>query len=412
MEIVAEEIRGNGGGKDRIVALRHGHRWMPDYQKNRRAVDKPAGMIRARGVYLITGGLGNVGYVLGKYLLERYGATLVLTGRKDLSALRKEGLSNYQALRGISEAVYYYKADVSDLRAGLSGMSPLAQAVAETERRLGRINGVIHTAGIIEDRYFELVEDITGEKALAMLAPKVKGLENIYHVFRDRQPDFVWITSSLSTVLGGLGFSSYASANLYMDHFLWSKAGELPGWRSMDLGGMVFTKEDIRKESGAARSSLRPEELAALFDWSLGVTGSPVMVQTVEDLWAGIYRMYDIKKKAYLDDDREEKVQAKVERPRLSSAYIAPQTDTEKRLAILFENFFGIAGIGTGDNFFELGGDSLKAMMLLKRMKNEFDISITLTDFFQHDRIGTIAGFIDQVRSAATRGSRSSKMVI
>ncbi|WP_133053837.1 SDR family NAD(P)-dependent oxidoreductase, partial [Niastella yeongjuensis] len=400
------EIRRQEGRKERIVALRHGQRWVQDFQKNTQEIKSTPGKIKRGGVYLITGGLGNVGFVLGKYLLQHYGATLVLTGRKEAGMLNKEALSHYNELRKISESVYYYQADVADLLS-------MQQVAADATQKTGRIDGVIHAAGIIDDHYFELIEDITPAKALVMLAPKVKGIENIYQVFRERNPDFIWVTSSLSTVLGGLGFSSYAAANLYMEYFVLSKAREMPGWRSIGLGDMVFSDKQIQKENGPSRSCLKPDEITVLFEWSVGFTGAPVIIQTVEELWARVRRVYELKKEAYLDEDRDKPTElVKMERPQLTSTYKAPQTETEKRMSALYENFFGIDGIGTEDNFFELGGDSLKAMMLLKRIKNEFDINITLTDFFNHDRVGSMAAFADQIRSIAVTGKKASRKIV
>ena len=48
-------------------------------------------------------------------------------------------------------------------------------------------------------------------------------------------------------------------------------------------------------------------------------------------------------------------------RPDLIVAYVAPQSDLEKRLAAASSDVLGIEGIGVHDNFFELGGDSLQA---------------------------------------------------
>ena len=399
---LATEIKYNKGMNERIVALRHGQRWLQDFQKNTRSVGRSQ-VIKPGNVYLVTGGLGNVGYVISKYLLEQYGVKLVLTGRKPFASLKKSALSNYDALRNLSEEVHYFAADVSD-------EASLKQAVEEAENKLGRIAGIIHTAGVIDEHYFELTEDITIEGTLELLSPKVKGIENLYRVFKRRQPDFVWITSSLSTVLGGLGFGSYAAANLYMDHFILSKSKELSHWHAIGLGGMAFTKEEIIKEEGISRSVLKPNELSLLFDWSLSTKG--VIIQTVEELSFRIHQVYEVKKEAYLDTEAPQQTEGKLERPGLSNAYVAPQTDTERKLVVLFENFFGIAGIGTEDNFFELGGDSLKAMMLLKRIKNEFDINITLTDFFSNDRVKRCAAFIDGIKSVSTRTTRASKIVI
>jgi len=390
---LVREIRNNVGGQQRIVALRHGHRWVQDFQRNTLEVETPAGVLREGGVYLVTGGLGNVGFVLSSHLLKNYKATVLVTGRQEPGGLTADRLSRYEALRAMGGRVRYFKADVTE-------QEDWEEAIAEMERWAGRIDGVIHTAGVLDDDHFELVEDMTVDRTIRMLGPKVKGIGQLYRTFAGRRPDFVWITSSLSTVLGGLGFGSYASANLYMDHFILSKARELTGWRTIGLGGLVFTKEDIRKESGPARFSLKPEELTALFEWSLGQKDSPVLIQSVEDLSQRIYRVYEQKKEAYLDDDRQQKQEEreKVERPRLSTGYAAPEGETETRLVQLFESFFGIAGIGTADSFFELGGDSLKAMMLLKRIKNEFDLHLTLTDFLTNTTIRSLAVKVDEKR--------------
>jgi polyketide synthase PksN len=403
--LLAEEIRNNNGRQDRIVALRNDRRWIPDYQKNTAPIEKGADKIRPGGNYLVTGGLGKVGFVLGNYLLQQYGVRLVLTGRKEFNQLKEEALHHYNTLCGISREVYYFPGDISDT-------TEWEQTVARIEQQFGRIDGVIHTAGITDDHYFEPIGDLTVEKTLAMLAPKVNGIENLYRVFRDRKPDFVWITSSLSTVLGGLGFSAYSSANLYMDHFLWSKTDELPGWRSIGLGGLAFTTEDMRKEGGPTRFSLRGEELAALFDWSLALKDSPVLIQSVEDLSVRTRRVYEVKKDAYLDDDKDEFKQVWVERPPLSSLHKAPGTATEKGLTALYEAFFGIADIGIDDNFFELGGDSLKAMKLLKRIKHEFDTPITLTTFLANTTIRQIAAKLDEQLWLAADVKMDNEMLI
>jgi len=175
---------------------------------------------------------------------------------------------------------------------------------------------------------------------------------------------------------------------------------------------MAFTTEDIRKEGGPARFSLRPEELAALFDWSLALKDSPVLIQSVEDLSARTRRVYEIKKEAYLDDEKDVFDQVRVERPPLSSLHKAPGTATEKGLAALYETFFGIADIGIDDNFFELGGDSLKAMKLLKRIRHEFDTPITLTAFLANTTIRLIAAKLDEQLWLAADVKMDNEMLI
>ena len=67
------------------VAYRGGHRWVQTYEP----IPLPArstrpAVLHDRGVYLVTGGLGEVGYALAGYLARETQARLVLIGRSEL----------------------------------------------------------------------------------------------------------------------------------------------------------------------------------------------------------------------------------------------------------------------------------------------------------------------------------------
>ncbi|MCP5106172.1 MAG: hypothetical protein GY950_22490, partial [bacterium] len=70
----------------------------------------------------------------------------------------------------------------------------------------------------------------------------------------------------------------------------------------------------------------------------------------------------------------------KYARPEMKSAYAAPGTGTEKKLAAIWEEFLGIKNLGIHDDFFELGGDSLKAINVGGKIHKEFHKKISLTD--------------------------------
>ncbi|WP_343672284.1 SDR family NAD(P)-dependent oxidoreductase [Chitinophaga sp.] len=406
VERLAAALIANNGTGDRIIALRHGYAWVQDYEKNQQEVTIHADPITPGGVYLITGGLGNAGYVLASYLLEKYNACVILIGRQPEALLKAESRRHYESLLQRSKKVVYVAADIADTLL-------LEQTVSMAEEQYGRINGVVHTAGITAEEYFEPVGEITPDKVLAMLHPKVGGVQSLYQVFAKRRPDFVWLSSSLSSVLGGLGFGAYAAANLYMDHFVQSIAAIHPYWKAVCLGGIAFSREDIQREDTSQRLRLKPEELCQLFNWSLTVEGGPVIIQTVGELSTLIHKVYAIKKTVYLDDGVQvEAGMQKTERPGLSTVYRVPATPTEFKLVELFERFFGIAGIGTADNFFELGGDSLKAMMLLKRINNELDLHLTLTDFLTNTSINTLGGKIDELLWLSRKGKMDNEIVI
>ncbi|MBH5318588.1 amino acid adenylation domain-containing protein [Paenibacillus sp. GSMTC-2017] len=76
-------------------------------------------------------------------------------------------------------------------------------------------------------------------------------------------------------------------------------------------------------------------------------------------------------------------------------SYIAPTTDTERKLAPLWEDLLKRVDIGAEDNFFELGGHSLKAALLVSRVQEHFGLQVALRDIFQNPTLSSLAGIID-----------------
>ena len=76
--------------------------------------------------------------------------------------------------------------------------------------------------------------------------------------------------------------------------------------------------------------------------------------------------------------------------------FIVPQTSTEIWLASLWRELLKVERIGTLDNFFELGGDSLAATRVVVRVRDNFQVAIPLSGFFNElSHIAALATFID-----------------
>jgi acyl carrier protein len=73
-------------------------------------IDKHKGYFKENGVYLISGGLGGLGFIFSKYLAEKFNATLVLTGRSELSEEKRSKIKNLEEL---GSKVLYITCDVS-----------------------------------------------------------------------------------------------------------------------------------------------------------------------------------------------------------------------------------------------------------------------------------------------------------
>ncbi|WP_459209686.1 non-ribosomal peptide synthase/polyketide synthase [Aquimarina rhabdastrellae] len=81
-----------------------------------------------------------------------------------------------------------------------------------------------------------------------------------------------------------------------------------------------------------------------------------------------------------------------------TETYIAPSNDKEVILSKIWEELLGVKPIGITHNFFELGGDSIKAIQLVSRAKNE-GIIFKVKDIFQYQ---TIQELVKHLRTSAS----------
>ncbi|MCK4259026.1 MAG: non-ribosomal peptide synthase/polyketide synthase [Halanaerobiales bacterium] len=88
--------------------------------------------------------------------------------------------------------------------------------------------------------------------------------------------------------------------------------------------------------------------------------------------------------------------------------YIAPATQDEKNLAKIWGEILGIEKVGIHNNFFELGGDSIKAIQILARAKEQ-GIYLTVKDIF---KFRTIANLLNNVDYAKKKAIASQEEVV
>lgn len=84
------------------------------------------------------------------------------------------------------------------------------------------------------------------------------------------------------------------------------------------------------------------------------------------------------------------------ERPRLDSAFAAPSTADEQRVAAVWQEVLGLERVGVHDNFFELGGQSLMLAQVHARLQKSGAPHLTLVDLFQHPTVHLLARHLGQ----------------
>ncbi len=206
---------------DAIVALRGGRRLVPTFE--RRRVDAPASpAFREDGTYLVTGGLGDIGFAVAHHLATSYRANLVVVSSSPVpeGAAREQWLAAHGSAdatsRRIRRAMELEAAGgkVAVVTADLADRASVARALDEGEQRVGRFDGAIHLAGHVRDRLIELATD---EDQAAVLGAKSRGAAFLLDELRRRGAELLVLMSSTSSFLGAEGQAAYVAANSYLD---------------------------------------------------------------------------------------------------------------------------------------------------------------------------------------------------
>ncbi len=159
------------------------------------------------GAYLITGGLGGLGYLFAKEMArETANIKLILTGKSPYTHEKQE---KCKSLKDLGAEVVYLRTDVS-LKTEVEAL------FLNIDKSFGQLRGIIHSAGVIKDSY---IINKSPEDIKKILAPKVYGVENIDHYSRRYKLDFLVLFSSGSGCTGNIGQAGYAAANAYLDEY-------------------------------------------------------------------------------------------------------------------------------------------------------------------------------------------------
>lgn len=90
-------------------------------------------------------------------------------------------------------------------------------------------------------------------------------------------------------------------------------------------------------------------------------------------------------------------------RATLLNAYVAPESETERRVTAIWQEFLGGSEIGINDNFFELGGDSLLAIGLIARLRETFQLELSERLLYENQTIAALSAQIDQTTQRLDR---------
>lgn len=392
-EILLKPDNKNNDNYQSDISYRNNYRWNQSIEKvtlNKNNTN----YLKHKGVYIITGGFGGIALVIAELLLKKYNAKVILLVRKNIIESNHLIKEKIEYLKAINNQVYVYESDISEYES-------MYKLFTQIKDEFTQINGVIHTAG---KEGSGLIQNITFEKSLEVLKPKVYGTEILYKLGNKFDIDFLFLFSSLNSILGGVGNSDYCSANSFIDAFSEKVNDEVDklskmkvisvNWGSWQQTGMAQKMIDKYKNTNqlfksfyeeVSKEGILPDEGIEIFENIMqsdltNIFISPVNLNSLKNRYDKL-NLYNSKN---IIKELSKKISKNnlYSRPNLDTEYISPTTETEITITEIWKEFLGIEKIGINDNFFELGGYSLLSagikIALEEKLGFELPMSILL----------------------------------
>ncbi|HEV8183195.1 MAG TPA: SDR family NAD(P)-dependent oxidoreductase, partial [Candidatus Angelobacter sp.] len=338
---------------DPMIAYRGQTRWLKKFEPAR--LEKKEGRpprLREKGVYLITGGLGQIGLELGEYLARSVRARLVLVGTSTFPAQEQwdqwlashsdqeevcRKIRKLQSVRGLGSEILLAQGDAGNLQ-------QMQKVVNAARERFGPIQGVIHAAGRV--RSMRLMQETEPADCDLHFQSKARGLLVLEQVLRQEPLDFCMLFSSLASILGGAGYCAYSAANFFMDSLTQCRQHHSAlAWTSVNWDGWSFTHDNAgapASGSSASLLSMTPSQGVEAFHRILWLDPVAQVVVSTGNLDARFKQLVHSPQSEHPELKRDSAAESLHSRPALGTAYVAPASETEIRISKIWQELLGI----------------------------------------------------------------------
>ncbi len=373
-----------------VVAYRGRTRWQQVWQPIQ-LESRTTSKLRTGGTYVITGGIGGIGYLLARHLLGKYNANVVLLGRTVLPI--REDWEGWLAEHGPSDPVSRRILRAKELAALGGELLVLSADVADQaamerswttiEQRFGLVHGVIHAAGLhigarIAAQSLEAVQEV--------FHPKVDGSQVLANLLAGRELDFLLFCSSVSAVVPVAGASAYAAANAFQDRYaIWCRqhlgvpaiSVNFDAWQEVGMAAELAVPAEFEPMKAARlRLAMTPGEGIDVVERALGWGEPQVLVSTVD--FASLLDSAI----GHLEAQPPSATSGENDRSSPDVINTAGTLETQAVISI-WKELLGAERIDAADNFFELGGHSLLGTMVLARIREQFGVELSIRAIFE-----------------------------
>lgn len=177
--------------------------------------------VRGDGAYLVTGGLGGLGFAAAEWLAGAGAGAVVLLVRRD----RPDRADDLARLAS--------EADVEVVVADVADDAQVRAAVARASAK-HPLRGVLHTAAALDD---VMLAETDAQRFGTVFRPKAIGALRLDRATAGLDLDFLGLYSSGAALIGYEGQASYAAANAFLDALALDRVARGEAATSVNWGG-------------------------------------------------------------------------------------------------------------------------------------------------------------------------------
>ena len=352
---------------------------------------------KADGTYLVTGGTSGFGLEVAKWLSDKSIGRLVLISRS--GAASEECKQTLLALQGKGINVQAFPVDITERKA-------IDDLIKRIQAEGPELRGIFNSAMVLDDAY---IKDMTGERFLKVLSPKVSGTLNLYNCTKDIELDFFVSFSSISSLVGNSGQANYVAANAFLDEF--ARTTRLKGfpaitinWGVLAESGVVSRNDELNKmlEQEGIKGLTNHEALEAMdriikidkpqvgvfnIDWAQWGKMNPGGINSTR-FQTLIHAASEVEELGIAAKTLEklDELKDKSETEQIEYIATALRSGMSKILKLSPEK------IGIDQNLNKLGIDSLMLLELSLAIRDEFGIDISAMELFKRSTIQQLTG--------------------
>ncbi|NER50688.1 MAG: KR domain-containing protein, partial [Symploca sp. SIO1A3] len=306
----------------------------------------------------------------------------------------------------------------------------------------GKLDGVIHLAGVLHEQLLSAETQATVAK---VLRPKVLGTWVLHQLLKDYGDGLFIHFASVNGFFGGTTVGAYAAANSFQTAFcnyqiahsnlqsyclawsMWDETGMSQGYQMKELTrakgyyaisplqgmysllatlghdehqllvGLDSSKplmqnhcgewENLQQLTGYFTAKTKGFSVSQLPEWEVcDHFGIPTHCQWVQLEQMPQTETGDIAREQLVGSGffgANERQETK------------PRSATEHQLVAIFQEVLGVSSVGIYDNFFELRGDSLKMTQVVSRVRETLDMELPLSRLFEGPTVAQLSDFFE-----------------